>query len=70
MTPSSIFKDPSGKPSAMRAASLVVVLVGCVMLLAATFGKGNLEVTDDALWLIALGIGGKWVQHMAEANGS
>ena len=65
-----ILNDPNGKPSAMRTASLVTVGTGCVMLLAMTLGYGDEMISPkDALYLVAIGIGGKWVQRITEGRG-
>ena len=59
-------KDPNGKPSAMRAATLLMVSVGCAMLILSTLGFAQSDTTSDALWLVAIGVGGKWAQKISE----
>ena len=59
-------KDPAGKPSAMRAATLLMVSVGCAMLVLATLGVARGDTTKEALWLVAIGVGGKWAQKISE----
>lgn len=62
--------DPTGKPSAMRAASLLTVAAGCIVILGAAFGKATPEMADEAIWLVGLGLGGKFVQRVAEGSKS
>lgn len=58
--------DPNGKPSAMRVGVLAAVFTGCAMLLGITFGPGNVEMADEALWVLGLAFTGKAIQRMGE----
>ena len=60
-----ILADAQGQPSTMRTASLTAVITGCAMLILASIGLGEVELADEALWLIGLALGGKFIQRFA-----
>ena len=58
--------DHGGKPSAMRAASLITVITGCAAFLLCVIGPGDGALADECLWMVGVGLGGKAGQRLIE----
>ena len=68
MNATNFIKDLNGKPSTMRLASLVAVLSGCFILVATMLGYSVVQVQEEAVWLVGIGLAGKWSQRWIEEN--
>ena len=63
-----IFNDKEGNPSTMRLTCFVSVCSGCAILIIDTLGKAPTDNNEYAIWIIAMGIAGKFLQTCFESG--